>query len=119
MTSVQTMSKGHGNRMAAIETAVLQISLDWDTGVPEHLQSLKSSVVALEESVARQQVRLAESSPAAEVWERAAIELCSWSPIVLVKGSERRKHLEFRHKSRSSECHSGYRLRWTLRKRFS
>ena len=44
--------------MTAIETAVLKISLDRDTGVPEHLQSLKSSVVALAESVAGQQVRL-------------------------------------------------------------
>ena len=86
----------------AIETAVLKILLDRDTGVPdrlhpesllrpsqwlardaqlqattvpERLQSIESSIAAhvAERAVV---VSLMKSSPAAEVWERAEVELC-------------------------------------------
>ena len=65
----------------------------WLTTVPERSQSIEPSIAALSLSVARQQVprvavrsvvdeSLAKSSPAAEVWEHAAIELCSRSSNV-------------------------------------
>ena len=85
--------------MATIVSALLQTSQDRDSGVPERLQSLESSVAALSESVARWQVprvaerqSLAKSSPFVER-ERAAIELCIRSSITLEKVSERLKHL--------------------------
>ena len=64
----------------------------------------ESSVAALSESVARQQVprvaectivvvSLAKSSLVVEEWERAAIVLCSPSLIALEKVPERLKHL--------------------------
>ena len=59
--------------MATIVSALLQTSQDWDSGVPEHLQSLESSVAAQSESEAVQQglarqrvhvvVSMAKSSP--------------------------------------------------------
>ena len=38
--------RGPEVRMATIVSALLQTSQDWDSGVPEHLQSLESSVAA-------------------------------------------------------------------------
>ena len=49
-------------RAPAIETAVMKISLDRDTCVPDRLQSLESSVVAASKSVARQRPSVSRSA---------------------------------------------------------
>ena len=52
---LQTMSKGHENHMATIESMVLLASQDEDSVALERLQSVEFSIAALSESVARQQ----------------------------------------------------------------
>ena len=53
LSLLQAMSKGHEDRMATFESAVLKTSQDRDSCVAERLQALESSVAASSESVAR------------------------------------------------------------------
>ena len=83
LSHLQSMAKGHEVRMATIVSAVLQTSQDRDSGVPERLQSLESSVAALSESVARQQVaRVAERPSVVKPWR---------NPVLLSKRGNARR----------------------------